>query len=237
MGEGCQEVPKKRAGGPSTRGRGLPARQGAGREIRMTPTVCVFNRTRESFLCLSAVAAGAFPRLPGVSRVGQEARIYEDGPRGWNLAHAIAGYLRRRHAVPSRPGVSGPGKSGDPAGGASGPFADRSRALPYASVLEVRTRTIYSSRTRVGDELLICPPDEVETHWKESAGSKGLDETGGDSVFKRMMGGLSRWLEKKPPRKSVARRDWPNRPYWFTTGMAQCRKAAKSGISVPPGPK
>ena len=37
----------------------------------------------------------------------------------------------------------------------------------YASVLEVRTRTIYSSRTRVGDELLICSPEEVETHWKQ----------------------------------------------------------------------
>jgi len=31
----------------------------------------------------------------------------------------------------------------------------------------VRTRTIYSSRTRVGDELLICSPEEVETHWKQ----------------------------------------------------------------------
>jgi hypothetical protein len=37
----------------------------------------------------------------------------------------------------------------------------------YASFLEVRTRTIYSSRTRVGDELLICTPEEVETHWKQ----------------------------------------------------------------------
>jgi hypothetical protein len=37
----------------------------------------------------------------------------------------------------------------------------------YASVLEVRTRTIYSSRTRVGDELLICSPEEMETYWKQ----------------------------------------------------------------------
>jgi hypothetical protein len=35
----------------------------------------------------------------------------------------------------------------------------------YASVLEVRVRTIYSSRTRVGDELLICFPEEVQTQW------------------------------------------------------------------------
>jgi hypothetical protein len=36
-----------------------------------------------------------------------------------------------------------------------------------ASVLEVRTRTIYSSGTRVGDELLICSAEEVEGHWKQ----------------------------------------------------------------------
>lgn len=36
----------------------------------------------------------------------------------------------------------------------------------YASVLAVRTRTIYSSGTRVGDELLICSPEEVQRHWK-----------------------------------------------------------------------
>jgi hypothetical protein len=37
----------------------------------------------------------------------------------------------------------------------------------YASVLELRIRTIYSSRTRVGDELLICFPEDVETQWGE----------------------------------------------------------------------
>ena len=37
----------------------------------------------------------------------------------------------------------------------------------YASVLEARIRTIYSSRTRVGDELLICFPEEVQMHWEE----------------------------------------------------------------------
>jgi uncharacterized protein len=37
----------------------------------------------------------------------------------------------------------------------------------YASVLEVRIRTIYSSRTRVGDELLICSPEEVQMQWDE----------------------------------------------------------------------
>jgi hypothetical protein len=38
---------------------------------------------------------------------------------------------------------------------------------PHASVLEVRTRTIHSSRTRVGDELLICSAEEVQMQWDE----------------------------------------------------------------------
>ena len=37
----------------------------------------------------------------------------------------------------------------------------------FASILEMRIRTIYSSRTRVGDELLICLPEQVQTQWKE----------------------------------------------------------------------
>jgi hypothetical protein len=37
----------------------------------------------------------------------------------------------------------------------------------YSGVVAVKARTIYSSRTRVGDELLICPPEEVEILWKE----------------------------------------------------------------------
>jgi len=35
-----------------------------------------------------------------------------------------------------------------------------------ASVLQVPARTVYSSRTRVGDELLICSAEDVEMHWK-----------------------------------------------------------------------
>ena len=48
---------------------------------------------------------------------------------------------------------------------------DRSQSVEVrcrcASVLEVRTRTIFCSRTRVGDELLICSPEEVEAHWRQ----------------------------------------------------------------------
>lgn len=36
-----------------------------------------------------------------------------------------------------------------------------------SSVLELPTRTIYSSQTQVGDELLICSPEEMEEYLKE----------------------------------------------------------------------
>lgn len=37
-----------------------------------------------------------------------------------------------------------------------------------ASVLELSTRTIYSSQTQVGDKLLICSAEEMEEYLKEN---------------------------------------------------------------------
>jgi len=37
-----------------------------------------------------------------------------------------------------------------------------------SSVLELPTRTIYSSQTQVGDELLICSPEEMEKYLNEN---------------------------------------------------------------------
>jgi uncharacterized membrane protein (UPF0127 family) len=37
-----------------------------------------------------------------------------------------------------------------------------------ASVLELPTRTIYSSQTQRGDELLVCSPEEMEQYLKEN---------------------------------------------------------------------
>jgi len=39
------------------------------------------------------------------------------------------------------------------------------------SVLELPTRTIYVSGTQVGDDLLICAPQEMENYWKQEARS------------------------------------------------------------------
>jgi hypothetical protein len=36
--------------------------------------------------------------------------------------------------------------------------------MQCASVLELPTRTIYGSHTQIGDELLICSPEEMEKY-------------------------------------------------------------------------
>jgi hypothetical protein len=41
-----------------------------------------------------------------------------------------------------------------------------------SSVLELPTRTIYSSQTRVGDELLIRPPEEMQQYLEENQNKK-----------------------------------------------------------------
>lgn len=142
------------------------AREQEERERRMT--FCVFNQTRESFLCLRAAGAlatssAAFSRVgrelkPGRAKPGREDgiwlmrpsdsyvvgrpfpvdRVYLD--RGNRVVHLI------EHLDPLQ----------------IHPVHWR-----YASVLELRIRTIYASRTRVGDELLICFPEDVQMQWEE----------------------------------------------------------------------
>ena len=134
----------------------------------MMATFCVFNRTRESFLCLCAIEALGISS-PDVSRVSRE--------------------LSPRHVKPGREdGIWLTRPQGVYAVGRDFPvdrvYLDRANRVVqliehldplqivrvhrrYASVLEVRIRTIFSSRTRVGDELLICFPEQVQTQWEE----------------------------------------------------------------------
>src|SRR5690349_12752813 len=132
------------------RRRGLPVRNGAGRESRMTPTVCVFNRTKETFLCLCAVAAGALRTplrdFPGFRKVAREDGIWLLSPGVYSVGKLLPVdrvYLNRENRVIQLVEHLGP-----------------LQIVPvrceHASVLEVRTHTIYSSHTQVGDELLIC---------------------------------------------------------------------------------
>ena len=131
-------------------------------------TFCVFNRTRESFLCLCSAGALA-RRSPDTSLVdrrlwpGSAEPSREDGI--WLMrspGHYVVGrqfpvdqvYLDRGNRVVQLIEHLDP-------------LQIVRVHCSYASVLEVRIRTIYSSRTRVGDELLICFPEEVRTQWEE----------------------------------------------------------------------
>jgi len=55
-----------------------------------------------------------------------------------------------------------------------GPFRIAPLRRHAGSVLELPTRTIYSSNTQVGDELLISSPEEMETYWRTQQASAGL---------------------------------------------------------------
>lgn len=50
-----------------------------------------------------------------------------------------------------------------------GPFRIAPIRLKSSSVLALPPHTIYSSQTHVGDQLLICAPEEMETHLKKTA--------------------------------------------------------------------
>jgi hypothetical protein len=168
MEESCQGILDDAGRTPFADRRGLPARQEAGREIRMTATFCVFNRTRESFLCLSAI--GALSRTsPNVSEMGWELRAgtakpdREDGV--WLMRSASVYTVGRQFPV-DRVYLDQENRVIQLI-----EHLDPLQIVPvrcrYASVLEVRIRTIYSSRTRVGDELLICLPEDVRMQWDE----------------------------------------------------------------------
>lgn len=134
----------------------------------MTATFCVFNRTRESFLCLRAasappMASADFFGAGGGSRPERLKAAHGDGI--WHMRslsfYTVGGafpadriYLDQENRVVQLI-----------------EHLDPLQIVPmhcrYASIVEARIRTIYSSRTRVGDELLICFPEEVQTQWEQ----------------------------------------------------------------------
>ena len=125
----------------------------------MPPRVCVFNGTRECFLCLCAVAAVRPVRSqdrnpfrsgrdgiwrkpsPGVYTIGPEFPVDQVHLDQGNRVIQVVEHLHPLQLVPAR--------------------------RDCVSVIEARTGTIFASRTQVGDQLLICCPEEVEAHWKE----------------------------------------------------------------------
>lgn len=135
---------------------------------------CVFNRTRESFLSLCVLPAETLgARLAGL--LGRIKLAPEDGI--WLVpllgVHTIGMlfpidliYLDRSHRVLHLV-----------------EHLDPFRISPVhgrcASLLELRSRTIYFSRTQVGDQLLICSPEEVQSYWQHRRAPAGFDEKGG----------------------------------------------------------
>ena len=144
---------------------------------QMKQAFCVFNLTRESFLGLHVTPADTmFGRLRGL--LGRIKFAPEDGI--WLIPsfgiHTFGMlfpvdlvYLdeakRVIHVVEHL-----------------GPFRISPIRPGCASLLEVRTRTIYSSRTRIGDRLLICSPEEMQAHLGDTARSSSADKSKGGQV-------------------------------------------------------
>lgn len=135
-----------------------------------TSTYCVFNATQESFLSLRVKPADThFARLKGL--VGKLRLEADEGM--WVLpssgVHTIGVpfsidliYLDEKNRVVHMIESFG--------GFRIGPLR-----MKCASVLELPTRTIYSSQTQLGDQLLICPPEELKTYLGEREARLGAD--------------------------------------------------------------
>lgn len=124
---------------------------------------CVFNKTRESFLALNVVLADThlmrLKGLLGTLRLKSDEGIWINPSQGVHtigLRFAIdLVYLDDDHRVLETKESFGTFRIG--------PLRMKS-----ASVLELPTRTIYCSQTQVGDELLICSPEDIARYLKDS---------------------------------------------------------------------
>lgn len=123
----------------------------------------MFNKTRESFLSLSVVAADTHLKrlrgLVGRLRLKSDEGIWVIPSQGIHTIGVLFAidlvYLDAQHRVIALTESFGTFRIG--------PIRRN-----CASVLELPTRTIYSSQTVVGDELLICSPEEMEIYLKEN---------------------------------------------------------------------
>jgi len=125
----------------------------------MKQTVCVFNRNRESFLGLRVAPADTpLTRLRGLLgklRLHPEDGIWLAPSRGIHTVGMLFAvdliYLDASNRVIHLAENFGPFRIS--------PFRSR-----CASILELQSRAIYSSHTQIGDELLICPPEEMQRY-------------------------------------------------------------------------
>lgn len=125
----------------------------------MKRTVCVFNRNRESFLGLRVVLADTIvSRLKGM--LGRMRLKPEDGL--WLVPSRGIHTIGMRFAIDLL--------YLDAANRVIhliehlGPFRISPIRIKCASILELRSRTIYSTNTQIGDELLICIPEDMKLY-------------------------------------------------------------------------
>jgi uncharacterized protein len=127
------------------------------KEAKPRTDYCVFNETRESFLSLRVRAADThWARLKGlIGRVHLKADegIWVIPSKGIHTVGVLFPidlvYLDTQQRVVY-------------ALESFGTLRIRPLRLNCASVLELPTRTLYSSQTKVGDQLRICSAEEME---------------------------------------------------------------------------
>lgn len=134
-----------------------------GKKTSKEVTYCVFNKTRESFLSLSVSAADThLARLKGLLgklKLKADEGIWVVPSQGIHTFGVLFpvdliyldSALRVVHLIESFPSFR------------IGPIKRN-----CTSVLELATRTIYASQTQMGDQLLICSPEEMEEYLREN---------------------------------------------------------------------
>jgi uncharacterized membrane protein (UPF0127 family) len=124
-------------------------------------TFYVFNQTRESFLSLGVTVADThFARLRGLlgrRKLGPDEGLWVIPSQGIHTIGMLfpidVVYLSQDLRVVHLEEHLGP-------------FRIAPLRMNCHSVLELPARTIYTSQTQVGDEIVICSPEEMEIHWK-----------------------------------------------------------------------
>ena len=136
-------------------------------------TYCVFNQTGESFVALSIRRADTpLARLRGLLgqfRMESEGGLWVVPSRGIHTIGLLAPldliYLDAQHRVIHLVEHLSP-------------FRIAPIRLNSSSVLELPPHTIYSSKTHAGDELVICPPEEMDAYLRKAVPVSGGSQTG-----------------------------------------------------------
>ena len=130
--------------------------------MTMEKTLCVFNQTRQSFLSLSVTRADThLARLKGLLgkvKLKSDEGLWTVPSQGIHTLFMLFpidllfldNENRVVHLIENL-----------------GTFRITPLRRDAASVLHLRTRTIYSSNTQVGDQLLICSPENMENCFKD----------------------------------------------------------------------